>query len=42
MDMEAPQIIVKKISNELIDLKKTIGEGSSNSNIFLRFPPKKY
>jgi hypothetical protein len=31
----------KKLSNELIDLKKTDGEGSSNSTKFFRFPPKK-
>jgi hypothetical protein len=34
MDMESLQIIVKKLSNELIDLKKHNGEGSSNTKIF--------
>jgi hypothetical protein len=41
MDMEALQRIVKKLSNELIDLKKSGGEGSSSQKKFFRFPPKK-
>jgi predicted Mrr-cat superfamily restriction endonuclease len=41
MDMETLQRIVKKISNELIDLKKNGAEGSSSSKNFFRFPPNK-
>jgi hypothetical protein len=41
MDMEALQRIIKKLSNDLIDLKKSSGEGSSNPKKFFRFPPKK-
>jgi hypothetical protein len=40
MDMESLQRIVKKLSNELIDLKKNGGEGSSNSKNFLDFLPR--
>jgi hypothetical protein len=41
MDMESLQRIVEKHSNELIDLKKSGGEGSSShKNVFI-FPPKK-
>jgi hypothetical protein len=31
MDMEILQRIVKKISNEIIDMKKSDGEGTSNT-----------
>jgi hypothetical protein len=41
MDMEALQRIVKKLSNEIIDLKKNSGEGSSNPKKFFKFQPKK-
>jgi hypothetical protein len=41
MDMESLQRIVKKLSNEMIDLKKSGGEGSSSQKNFFRFPPKK-
>jgi hypothetical protein len=41
MDMEALQRIVKKLSNELIDLKKSGGEGYYIQKNFFRFPPKK-
>jgi hypothetical protein len=41
MDMEALQRIVKKLSNELIYLKKSGGEGSSSQNKFFRFLPRK-
>jgi hypothetical protein len=41
MDMEALQRIVKKLSNELIDLKKSSGEGYYIQKNFFRFPPKK-
>jgi hypothetical protein len=41
MDMEALQRIIKKSSNDLIDLNKSSGEGSSNPNKLFRFPPKK-
>jgi hypothetical protein len=40
-DMEALQRIVKKLSNEIIDLKNNCGEGSSNPNNFFKFQPKK-
>jgi hypothetical protein len=39
--MEALQRIVKKLSNEIIDLKKNCGEGSSNPKKFFIFTPKK-
>jgi hypothetical protein len=41
MDMESLQRIVKKLSNEIIDLKKNHGEGSSNPKKFFKFQPKK-
>jgi hypothetical protein len=39
--MEALQIIVKKLSNEIIDMKNNCGEGSSNPKKFFIFTPKK-
>jgi hypothetical protein len=42
MDKESLQRIVKKLSNELIDMKKSSGEGSSSPNKVFRFPPKKH
>jgi hypothetical protein len=41
MDMESLQRIIKKLSNELVDLKRGNGEVSSNHKIFFKFPPKK-
>jgi hypothetical protein len=41
MDMESLQRIVKKLSNELIDLKKHNREGSSNTKKVFKFPSKK-
>jgi len=41
IDMEAFQRIVKKLSNEIIDLKKNCGEGSSNPKKGFEFQPKK-
>jgi hypothetical protein len=41
MDMESLQRIVKKLSNELIYLKKNSGEGSSNPKKFFKFQSKK-
>jgi hypothetical protein len=41
MNMESLQWIIKKLSNDLIDLKKGGGEGSSSQKKFLRFPPNK-
>jgi hypothetical protein len=40
MNMESLQRIIKKLSNDLIDLKKGGGEGSSIQKKFFRFPPK--
>jgi hypothetical protein len=37
MDMETLQIIVKKLSNTIIDLKNNPGEGSSNPKILFKF-----
>jgi hypothetical protein len=37
MDMEALQRIVKNISNEIIDMKKNIGEGTSNPKVLQVF-----
>jgi len=42
MDMESLHSIIKKLSNDLIDLKKGSGEGSSSQKKIFRFPPKKY
>jgi len=42
MDMKSLQKIAKKLSNELIDLKKHNGEDSSNTKNFFRFQSKKY
>jgi hypothetical protein len=42
MDMESLHRIIKKLSNDLIDLKKGGGEGSSRKKKFFRFPHKKY
>jgi hypothetical protein len=39
--VEALHIIVKKLTNEIIDLKKNCGEGSSNPNFVFKFQPKK-
>jgi hypothetical protein len=41
IDMKELQRILKKISNEIIDMKKNCGEFPSNTNKFFRFPPKK-
>jgi hypothetical protein len=41
MDMEALQIIVKKPSNEIVQLKKKPTESSSNPKKFFKFQPKK-
>jgi hypothetical protein len=41
MHMESLQIIVKKLSNEIIDLEKNPREGSSNPKKFFKFHPKK-
>jgi hypothetical protein len=41
MDMESLQRIIKKLSNDLVDLKRGSGEGSSNQKKFFKFPPKK-
>jgi hypothetical protein len=40
-NMESLHKIFKKLSNEIIDLKKNYGEGSSNPNNFFKFQPKK-
>jgi hypothetical protein len=31
MDMEILQRIVKKLSNEIVDMKRNVGEGTSNT-----------
>jgi hypothetical protein len=41
MEMDTLQRIVKKLSNELIDLKKSGGEGYSSQKKLFRFPPNK-
>lgn len=41
IDVEALQIIVRKLSNEIIHMKKNCGEGSTNPNKFFKFQPKK-
>jgi hypothetical protein len=41
MDMESLQRIIKKLSNDLVDLKKGGGEGSSSQKKLFRFPSKK-
>jgi hypothetical protein len=41
MDMESLQRIIKNLSNDLVDLKRGNGEGSSNQKRFFKFPPKK-
>jgi hypothetical protein len=41
MDMESLQRIIKKLSNEIVDMKRNIGEGTSNTKKFFKFPPKK-
>jgi hypothetical protein len=40
-NMESLQRIVKKIFNEIIDMKNNCGEGSSNPKKIFIFPPKK-
>ena len=41
MDMESLHWIIKKLSNDLIDLNKGGEEGSSSQKQIFRFPPKK-
>ena len=41
MDMEYLQIIIKNLSNHLVDLKRGNGEGHSNHKMFFKFPLKK-
>jgi len=40
MEMESLQRIIKKLSNEIIDMNQNLGEGTSNTNKFFIFPPK--
>jgi hypothetical protein len=41
MDMESLHRIIKKLCNDLVDLKKGGGEGSSSQKKFFKFLPKK-
>jgi hypothetical protein len=42
MDMEYLQIIIKNLSNHLVDLKRGNGDVYSNHKCFFKFPPKKH
>jgi hypothetical protein len=41
MDMESLQSIVRNICNKIIDMKKSVGEGTSNAKKCFKFTPNK-
>jgi hypothetical protein len=41
LDMEILQRIIKKLSNEIVDMNRNTREGTSNTKKLFKFPPKK-